>query len=161
MEMCQMAFDTARQTAEKKLVLDILKRYPTTAGFKLAAKAIAVPDLKADATETTLLIAQKLGAKGVDVKELLTSAGMDKMKIEIVKAEYGAGTTQKDVTEVLQKQIGDLPLIVLGSDGYNGSFGGDPVPGSVKQLKVQYKINGKAGEASFAENATIILPMPK
>ena len=161
MEMCQMAFDTARQTAEKKLVLDILKRYPTPAGFKLAAKAIAVPDLKADATETTLLIAQKLGTKGVDVKELLTSAGMDKMKIEIVKAEYGAGTTQKDVTEVLQKQIGDLPLIVLGSDGYNGSFGGDPVPGSVKQLKVQYKINGKAGEATFAENATIILPMPK
>ena len=161
MEMCQNAFDAARQTAEKKLVLDILKRYPTTAGLKLAVKAIAVPDLKVDATEATLQVAQKLGAKGVDVKELLTSAGIEKMKVEVLKAEYGAGTTQKDVTEVLQKQTGDLPLIVLNSDSYNGSFGGDPVPGSIKQLKVQYRINGKTGEASFAENATIILPMPK
>jgi hypothetical protein len=28
-------------------------------------------------------------------------------------------------------------------------------------LKVQYRINGKPGEASFAENAVIMLPMPK
>lgn len=161
MEMCQQAFDTARQTAEKKLVLDILKRYPTTTGLKLAVKAIAVPDLKPEATDATLQIAQKLAAKGADVRELLTNAGIEKMKVEVVKAEYGAGATQKDVTEVLRKQIGELPLIVLGSDSYNGSFGGDPVPGSVKQLKVQYTINGKAGEVSFAENAAIILPIPR
>jgi len=46
-------------------------------------------------------------------------------------------------------------------DANNASFGGDPLPGRVKQLKIQFKINGKAGEASFAENALIILPMPK
>ena len=86
---------------------------------------------------------------------------LDKVKLEIVKAEYGSGATQKDVTDVLQKQVGDLPLITLVSASYNTSFGGDPLPGSAKQLKVQYRINGKSGESSFAEDALIILPMPK
>jgi len=35
------------------------------------------------------------------------------------------------------------------------------VPGSVKNLKIQYRVNGKAGEVSLAEDATIILPIPK
>ncbi len=70
------------------------------------------------------------------------------------QAEYGAGSTQKDVTEVLRKQAGDLPLITLASSSYNASFGGDPVPGSVKQLKIQYRINGKTGEASFRGERT-------
>jgi len=159
--MCQKAFDESRQVAEKKLVLDVLKRYPSIDGMKLAIKAMQVPELKDDATQATLLIAQKLSGKGVDVKELLANAGMEKMKLEIVKAEYGAGATQKDVTEILQKQVSDLPLISLESGSYNASFGGDPLPGSVKLLKVQYKINGKAAEASFEEDALIVLAMPK
>jgi hypothetical protein len=44
---------------------------------------------------------------------------------------------------------------------YNAAFGGDPVPNTAKQLKVQYRINGKAGEATFPENAVIDLPNPK
>jgi len=28
-------------------------------------------------------------------------------------------------------------------------------------LKIQYRINGKAGEASLPENAAIMLPIPK
>lgn len=160
-EMCQKAFDAARQTAEKKLVLDVLKRYPSMETFKQAVAAIQVAELKDDATQATLVIAQKLSEKGADVKDLLAKAGLAKVKLEIVKAEYGSGATQKDVTDVIQKQAGDLPVITLVSASYNTSFGGDPLPGSVKQLKVQYKINGKAGEASFAEDALIILPMPK
>jgi hypothetical protein len=54
-----------------------------------------------------------------------------------------------------------MPLITLPSPTYSASFGGDPAPGTAKQLKVQYRINGKAGEASFAENSVIVLPMPK
>jgi HEAT repeat protein len=161
MVMCQNAYDAARQTAEKKLVLDVLKRYPTLEGIKMATKAMKTPELKDDATQTVLIVAQKLGSKGVDVKDLLTSAGIPKMKIDIVKAEYGAGATQRDVTEVLRKKVGDLPVISLDSTSFNTSFGGDPVPGSVKKLKVQYKIDGKAGEATFAEDVLIVLPMPK
>ena len=52
-------------------------------------------------------------------------------------------------------------LITLPGDTYNGAFGGDPAPGVAKQLKVQYKLNDKAGEATFAENALIVLPLPK
>ena len=160
-EMCQTAFDAASQTAEKKLVLDVLKRYPSIETFKQAIKAMEVADLKEDATQATLVIAQKLSEKGTDIKDLLAKAGLAKVKLEIVKAEYGSGATQKDVTDVIQKQAGDLPVITLVSASYNTSFGGDPLPGSVKQLKVQYKINGKAGEVSFAEDALIFLPMPK
>ncbi len=160
-EMLQKAFDASRRPDEQKEVLKVLKLHPSTEGLKLAIKAKQVPDLKEEATEATLIIAQKLGGKGVDVKELLTKAGIDKVKLEIIKAEYGAGATQKDVTAVLQKQAGDLPLITLTSASYNASFGGDPIPGSAKQLKIQYRINGKAGEASFAEDVLIILPMPK
>ena len=160
-EMCQSALDLSKQPAEQKLVLDVMKLHPSLETLKLAIKTMQVADLKEDATQATLVIAQKLGAKGVDVKDLLNKAGLDKVKLEIIKAEYGSGTTQKDVTAVLQKQAGDLPLITLAAASYNTSFGGDPLPNSVKLLKIQYKINGKAGEASFAEDALIILPMPK
>ncbi len=159
--MCQKALDASRQPAEQKLVLDVVKLHPSLETLKLAIKTMQVAELKEEATQATLVAAQKLGAKGVDVRELLNSAGLDKVKLEVVKAEYGSGATQRDVTEVLQKQAGDLPLITLASASYNANFGGDPVPGSPKQLKVQYRINGKAGEASFPEDALIVLPMPK
>jgi len=160
-EMCQKAFDASRQTAEKKLVLDVLKRYPSAETLKLAIKAIQIPELKDDATQATLFIAQKVAGKDGSVKELLANAGLDKVKLEIIKAEYGSGGTQVDVTDVLQKQAGDLPVITLASASYNSSFGGDPLPGSAKVLKVQYRINGKTGDASFPEDSLIILPMPK
>ncbi len=82
------------------------------------------------------------------------------MKIEIVKAEYGADANQKDVTEIIQKSTGDLPLITLPADTYNAAFGGDPAPGVQKKLRIQYRFNGKEGEVNLAENAILILPAP-
>lgn len=159
-EMCQKAFDAAKQSAEQKLVLDVVKLHPSLETLKFAIKTIKVEGLKDEATQATLVVAQKLGSKGVDVKDLLSKADLNKVKLEIIKAEYGSGATQKDVTAVLQKQAGDFPLITLADASYNASFGGDPAPNAAKQLKVQYRINGKTGEASFAENALIVLPMP-
>ena len=66
-----------------------------------------------------------------------------------------------NVTEALQKQVRTFPRITLDATGYNASFGCDPLPGTLKQLKIRYRINGKDGEASFAENAPIILSMTK
>lgn len=160
-QMCEKALAVARQPAEQKMVLEVLKRYPSPATLKLAIKALQNAELKEEANQATLVIAQNLGAKGVDVGEQLAKAGLEKVKVEIVKAEYGAGSTQKDVTAVVRKQVGDLTLIALPSNSYNESFGGDPVPGSPKQLKIQYKLNGKPGEATFAENSLIVLPLPK
>jgi HEAT repeat protein len=160
-KMCQSAFDATRRPSEHKLALDVLKLHPSEAGLKLAINAMKDPALKADATAAVMVIAQKVGGKGVDVSKLLAGAGFEKVELEIVKAEYGAGAKQKDVTDVLRKQGSDSPLITLTSATYNGSFGGDPAPGVVKKLKIQYRINGKTGEAAFAENSLIILPMPK
>ena len=160
-EMCQKAFDLAKDPAEQKLVLDVCRIQPSVETLKLSIKLMQIPELKDDATQTTLLVAQKLGAKGIDVKDQLSKAGFPKMKVEITKAEYGSGATQKDVTAVVKKQAGDLPLITLASPSYNAAFGGDPAPNTVKQLKIKYSINGKAGEAAFAEDALIVLPMPQ
>jgi HEAT repeat protein len=163
--MCRDAFQAAKEPAERKLVLDILKRYPSLETLKMAAQVTQdVPDLNKDATQTTFAIAQKLGEKSKGeadkVRDVLSKARLDKVKLEIVKAEYGAGATQKDVTKTLQKRAADLQLVSLPSSGYAALFE-DPVPGTPKRLKIQYRINGKAGEASFAENALVILPMPK
>lgn len=157
--MCQSAIDATERLAERKLVLEVLQIHPSVEALNLATAVMRLPELKKDATHATLVIAQKIGDK-VDVSEQLSKAGLDKVKVEIVKAEYGAGSTQKDVTSILRRQVGDLPLIALKSSTYNTSFGGDPAPGTVKRLKIQYRINGQVGEASFAENELIVLPTP-
>ncbi|HEY1599225.1 MAG TPA: PBS lyase, partial [Pirellulales bacterium] len=159
--MCQNALSAAGRPDEQKLVLAVLERYPNEESFKVAAKATQVPALSEDAGRTTLVIAQKIGGDGSRLKQLLAKTGLDPVKVSIVKAEYGAGSSQKDVTASLQKCVDGLPLIALPSPGYNESFGGDPAPGTVKILKVQYQINGKQGDVSFPENALIMLPMPK
>jgi HEAT repeat protein len=160
-DMCQKAMETAKATADKKLVLVVLQRYPNPTTFKMAIDAMQVAELKQDATATVMSIAQSLKGKGINVKDQLAKAGIESMKVEIVKAEYGAESGKKDVTAILRKQATDLPLITLPDTTYNKSFGGDPAPGNDKKLKVQYKLNGKPGEATFAEGALILLPMPK
>jgi hypothetical protein len=160
-EMCQHALDAATRPEDQKLVLVILERYPNIDTFKVAAKAMQIPALKEDANRVAQAIAQKLGIAAADMPALLATVDLGPMKVEIVKAEYGAGASQKDVTSLVQQFAGDLPLIPLPSTSFNATFGGDPAPGLAKQLKVQYRINGKAGEALFAENALIMLPVPK
>lgn len=158
--MCQQALSAARQDAERKLVLEVLRRYPHVDTLKVAVNAAQTPALKQDATQAALAIAQRLGSQTPGVVDLLGKVGLERVKLQIVKATYGAGTTQKDVTEILRKHVGDLPLITLPSPSFNEAFGGDPAPGTTKQLKVQYQLNGKAGEITLAENALILFPTP-
>ena len=157
--MCRAAMQTATRDAERKLVLEVLERYPSIDMLKLAVDTAKTASLKNDASATALAIAREISGNG-DVQKLLTQIGQEPVKVEILKAEYGANGQFKDVTAIVQQQTRDLPLIVLPSANYNASFGGDPVPSVQKQLKIQYKINGKTGEATFAENAAIVLPMP-
>ena len=159
-EMCRAALATAARDAEKKLVLEVMGRYPSVDMLRLAVEAAKNPSLKKEASAASLAIAQKIGGSA-DVQKLLAQVGQEPVKIEILKAEYGAGSTLKDVTGILRSHTRDLPLIVLPAASYNGALGGDPAPGVVKQLKIQYRINGKTAEATFAENATILLPTPK
>ena len=95
------------------------------------------------------------------MRELLSKAGLDKVKLEIVKAEYGAGSTQKDVTAVLRKQAGDLPLITLGFGELQRQLWRRPGAGKRQAIEDPIPDQRQAGEASFAEDALIVLPMPK
>jgi hypothetical protein len=76
-EMCEMAFETARRSDEKKLVLDVLALHPSVAGLKLAIDARQVAEVKDEATATTLAIAKKLRGKGIDVSGLMSNAGLN------------------------------------------------------------------------------------
>ncbi|MGD9647010.1 MAG: HEAT repeat domain-containing protein, partial [Pirellulales bacterium] len=159
--MCQTALDAASRLDEQKLTLTALQRHPNWQTFKVAVKATQLPDLQKEAQRTAIAIAEKLGGDGAKVREVLEASGFAPVKLEIVKAEYGADAAQKDVTELLQQHVDDSPLVVLPAQSFNESFGGDPAPGTAKTLKIQYRLNGKTGEAAFPENAVIVLPMPE
>ncbi len=158
--MCRSALKVTERDEERQLVLDVIERFPSIDTFRLAVELSKIPSLKDRAAAVSMVVAQKIGGSA-DVAKLLAQLGHEPVKIEIVKAEYGAGSNWKDVTQTLRSHVRNLPLIVLSSSTFNSAFGGDPAPGIVKQLKVQYRMEGKAGEAAFAENATIMLPMPK
>ena len=76
-QMCTSALDLAKQPAERKLVMDVLKRYPNLEMLKAAVKAMESPELKKDAAEAALAISQKL-PKTKEVQALLSKAGLDK-----------------------------------------------------------------------------------
>jgi hypothetical protein len=159
-EMCRTAMKIAQRVDEKRLVLEILLRYPNNEMLALAQEAAKVPELKDEA----LLVAMGIGRAHGDSNELrkvLAQAGHQTVKLEIVRAEYGEGSQNKDVTASLRKFAGKYRVIFLPSPNYNVAFGGDPAPNRVKRLKVNYRINDKPGEVSLTENATVVLPMPK
>jgi hypothetical protein len=160
-QMCRTALEAAERPAEKKLVLEVMRRYPSGQMLKLALEAAKIPALKDDAAGISLAIAQQLGGGSEHVRKVMSQVGHGSMKIEILKAEYGTEEKFVDVTATLKPLARDFPVITLPSDSYNGSFGGDPVPGVVKQLKIRYRMNGRPGQVSFTEDATIVLPMPK
>ncbi len=160
-QICEKALAVAKRDGDRKLVLEALERHPSKDGLDVAVKAAKFPGLKDDVRQASLVIAQKVKGDRVAVRQALAEIGVKPVKIEIVKAEYGAGASKKDVTEALQKDVSDFPVINLRASSYNKCFGGDPAPGSEKQLVVHYRMDGKSGNASFAENAVIMLPMPK
>ena len=159
-EMCRTALKTAERDADKSLVLEVLLRYPDDEMQAIAKEAAEIPALKDQAN----LIVAGMAAKGINRAELgraLAQAGQKPVKLEIVKAVYGAGDKTKDVTKALRKYAKNYRIIFLPNTSYNESFGGDPAQGIQKQLKIKYRIDGKDGEATFGENATIVLPEVK
>ena len=114
--------------------------------MKLAINALANPELKDDANSAILVMVLKLGDKYTEVRDLLSKVELNKASVEIVKAEYGAGSNQKDVTEIVKKHLNGTPLILLSSGKSVEAFGGDPVPGTAKQVKIEYKLNDLPGE---------------
>jgi len=159
-KMAGEAYAAAKTAAERKLVLEVARRYPDMAMLQLAAKAGTDAEVKPEARLAAAGILQKLPEASPEAYKLAEGLGLKRVKLEIVKATYGAGERQKDVTDVVRKNAGSLPLIFIPGDGFNKVFGGDPAPNDVKQLTINYTIDGKPGEAKIAENGTIELPLP-
>jgi hypothetical protein len=165
-ELCGKAFAGAKQPNDRKLVLEVLKR-PQNQSLETLKLAVETAkkdeEIREDAVQTALTIAasSKLAGNQEEVSELIEQLGFPKVKLEIVKAEYGAAGNQKDVTDVLKKAAGERQWIALPKPSFNEAFGGDPAPNMPKKLVVHYRLNGKESEASFAENALVVLPLPK
>ena len=160
-DMCRTAFEIAQRPDDKRLVLEILLRYPSAGMLALALDAAKVPELKDEAAMVALGIERGTGANTVDLRKALAQAGHKAVKLEILKAEYGEGPRMKDVTTILRHSAGNYRVIFLPSSSYNETFGGDPAPGEVKHLKVRYRVDGKEAEAVLSENATVVLPLPR
>jgi HEAT repeat protein len=159
-KMAVAAFAATKTPAERKLVLEVARRYPDIEMLKLAAKAGAEEEIKPEARIAAAAIVKKLPEESAEAYALAKGLGLEKVKLEIVKASYGSGDRQKDVTDVVRKNAGSLPLIFIPGDGFNKVFGGDPAPNAEKHLSIDYTIDGKAGTAKIGENGTILLPTP-
>lgn len=115
-----------------------------------------------EGVEKTLKATVKYNGKTVAVKAkeretlVVDSASLDKAvsasKVQVVKAEYGAGETWKDVTDIAKPK-----LEADGKVEASNSVFGDPLPGAGKTLKVLVKIDGKEVSLSADENATLSL----
>jgi len=159
--MCRTALEIAVRPDDKRLVLEILLRYPSQEMLDLALEAAKTPELKDEAAIVAIGIGRRNGGDSVELRKALAQAGHKAVKIEILKAEYGEGAQTKDVTAILRRHARNYRVIFLPSSSYNETFGGDPAPNVVKHLKVRYRIDGKEGEATLNENATVVLPMPR
>lgn len=158
--MCRTALKTAERDIDKRLVLEVLLRYPTEQMHAIAEQAAKIPALEQEAQ----LVLQGMSSEGINRAELgkaLAEAGHQQVDLEILHAEYGAEDQTKDVTQTLRQHAGNYRIIFLPSASYNESFGGDPAPGTPKQLKIEYRVDGKEGQVSLNENAVVVLPMPK
>jgi len=69
--MCREALSVASRAEEKRLVLEVLVRYPTVEGLELAASLVVDPEMKKDAGTAAVAIADKLPA---DSRAAITSA---------------------------------------------------------------------------------------
>ncbi len=159
--MCRTALEIAQRPDDKRLVLEVLLRYPSPEMAALALEAAKAPELKDEAELVAMGIGQTKGGDSAALLKALAQAGHQAVKLEILKADYGAGGDKKDVTATLRRYARNYRVIFLPSAKYNAAFGGDPAPGVVKYLKVRYRIDGKEDEVTLDENATVVLPMPR
>ena len=125
--------------AQGPAVLDVvLPQPPVTLGFyrDIAVLAFKAPEVEADATSSTPTPAAKL---------------------EIQRAVYRAdGGGSADVKAKLVGLIRSGRKSIVAN---SGELGGDPAPGQVKQLHVEFTLDGKPGIATVDEGDTFILPM--
>lgn len=75
--------------------------------------------------------------------------------LRILSARYGEGFRTTDVTQFLNNNISNNSLRVQVN---TGSMGGDPAPGIVKTLVVQYEYNGARNSVNVRDGEMLQLP---
>jgi hypothetical protein len=115
---------------------DVLPQPPVTLGFY---RDIAVLAFKAPAVRTDADTEAPAGT------------------LEIKRAVYGEdGGRSADVTARLDALLkSGQSSIVAGND----QMGGDPAPGAVKQLLVEFTLNGRPGTVTVGEGGTLLFPI--
>ncbi len=80
--MFSNAFESARQPAEQKLVIDNLKAFPSIETLKVAVRIAQTPELKEEASQAAIAIAEdkKFAGKPEEAKDILAKAGIVKPK---------------------------------------------------------------------------------
>ncbi|MDR3196753.1 MAG: hypothetical protein LBU34_02690 [Planctomycetaceae bacterium] len=82
------------------------------------------------------------------------TAPKPRKELAVTLAEYGAVDKWKDVTSVVNRQLSGG---ALNFQGTNVLFGGDPAPGIVKSLVINYTLDDNEEIATFGENAWVRL----
>lgn len=81
--------------------------------------------------------------------------GRSATELRVLRASWGAGGQQRDVTSQLNQQVQGNRLNVAVNDG---SMGGDPAPGAEKRLRVVYMFRGLRYETNVPEGGVLALP---
>ncbi|HLC88339.1 MAG TPA: hypothetical protein VJG66_04795 [Patescibacteria group bacterium] len=98
-------------------------------------------------------IMQVSTGEGEEIEELVVSeTGTNKFKI--TRASYGVDGKDIDVAQILNSSIKDGKLDIKASN----AIAGDPLPGKVKFLEVEYKNEGKVFSKKYKENDVVTLP---
>lgn len=85
--MCSQALRVATRGEEKRLVLEVLRRYPTAEGLQLAVGLLSENELKAEAADSAVQIAEKLPKADAPI----VARAMD----QVIRANVSAEITQK------------------------------------------------------------------
>jgi len=75
--------------------------------------------------------------------------------LQFLQASYGVAGRQMNVVSRLQSMAGNGTISVRVN---NSSMGGDPAPGSPKQLYVVYNYRGQQRSTTVPENGTLQIP---
>jgi hypothetical protein len=80
--------------------------------------------------------------------------------LKILKAEYGyfadeSGENCANVTEIISKSVADGNLTIVAA---NNLLKEDPAPGMIKELQIDYRVNGANKQVQIIEGQSVTLP---
>lgn len=107
----------------------------------------ATPAVIGDVTVDQLLASPEAAA--------ITAAAARESSVRVIAAKYGAADKFNDVRDILNQHVHDGHLELQVS---NATLGGDPLFGTLKELRVDYRYAGSVLSKVVKEGQTLLLP---